>query len=136
MFLLDTNVISETRKPRPHGGVVAWLNKVPTSQLSVCALTLGELQAGAERTRRQDPALAAGYDAWIDLIASTWEVIPMDGTIFREWARFMAGKSGDLSEDAMIAATAKVKGLTVVTRNVRDFQHFAVPVLNPFSIKR
>ncbi len=60
----------------------------------------------------------------------------MDGTIFREWARFMAGKSDDLFEDAMIAATAKVRGLTVVTRNVRDFQHFPVPVLNPFSTKR
>ncbi len=136
MYLLDTNVISETRKPRPHGGVLAWLDKVPMNQMSLCAFTLGELQAGVERTRRQDPAMAAKYDAWIDLIASTWQIIPMDETMFREWARLMVRKSDDLSEDAMIAATAKVRGLTVVTRNVRDFQHFPVPVLNPFSTKR
>lgn len=60
----------------------------------------------------------------------------MDGPAFREWARLMAGKSDDLFEDALIAATASVRGLTVVTRNVRDFQHFPVPVLNPFSPRR
>jgi predicted nucleic acid-binding protein len=136
MYLLDTNVISETRKPKPHGGVLAWLSSVPVDKVFLCALTFGELQAGAERTRRQDAAKAAAIDAWIDLVAATWEVISMDAPIFREWAKMMAGKTPDLFEDAMIAATAKVRGLTVVTRNVRDFQQFPVQVLNPFSIRR
>ncbi len=136
MYLLDTNVISELRKPRPHGAVIAWLDSVSKSETFICAFTLGELQAGAERTRRQDPAKAAEIEAWIDDVPATFEVIPLDTAVFREWARLMAGKSNDLFEDAMIAATAKVKGLTVVTRNVRDFQPFPVQVLNPFLFRR
>ncbi len=136
MYLLDTNVLSELRKPRPHGGVIAWFASVPPSQIFVCAFTLGEIQAGAERTRQQDSRKAAEIEAWLDEVPPTWEVIAMDGVIFREWARLMARKSDDLFEDAMIAATAKVRGLTVVTRNVRDFQHFPVPVLNPLSSRR
>jgi predicted nucleic acid-binding protein len=134
-YLLDTNVISETRKPRPHGGVIAWLNSVPAGQLSLSAITIGELQAGVERTRRQDPEKANAIDDWIDLIIATWEVIPADAAVYREWARLMAGKSNELFEDAMIAATAKVRGLTVVTRNVRDFQPFSIQVLNPFLFR-
>ncbi|MGB9030180.1 MAG: type II toxin-antitoxin system VapC family toxin [Acidobacteriaceae bacterium] len=136
MYLLDTNVVSELRKARPHGGVIAWLGSVSTSQLYLCAFTLGELQAGAERTRRQDQKKATEIDAWIDEIPAVWEIISMNAPIFREWARLMAGKSDELFEDAMIAATARVRGFTVVTRNVKDFRHFHVEVLNPFSAAR
>jgi toxin FitB len=136
MYLLDTNVVSELRKARPHGAVIAWLDSVSKEQTFICAFTLGELQAGAEQTRRQNPAKAADIEAWIDEVPASFEVIPLDATVFREWARLMAGKSDDLFEDAMIAATAKVRGLTVVTRNVRDFQPFAVQVLNPFLFRR
>ena len=68
MYLLDTNVISELRKPRPHGGVLAWIASVPDRELFLSALTLGELQAGVERTRRQDPQKAALIESWIDQI--------------------------------------------------------------------
>lgn len=135
MYLLDTDVISETRKNRPHGGVVTWLNSVPVGDTSLSAITIGELQAGAERTRRQDSDKARAIDRWIDLIIATTKVIPADAAIYREWARLMAGKSDDLFEDAMIAATAKVRGLTVVTRKVRDFRPFPVQVLNPFLFR-
>lgn len=135
MYLLDTNIISELRKVRPHGGVLAWLDSVSVSELFLCAFTMGELQAGAELTRRQDPEKAAEIEAWIDGIPSSWEIIPADAPIFREWARLMAGKSDELFEDAMIAATARVRGLRVVTRNVREFRHFPVEVLNPFSAR-
>jgi hypothetical protein len=132
MYLLDTNVVSELRKPKPHGAVLAWIQTVPDDQLFISALTLGELQAGAERTRKQDREKAQEIEAWIDRLSEAYEVIPMDGTMFREWARLMAGRSDDLLEDTMIAAIARVRGLTVATRNVRDFKGLAVQVLNPF----
>lgn len=133
MYLLDTNVVSELRKVRPHGAVLAWIQGVPEGALWIAALTLGELQAGAELTRKQDAAKAEAIEGWIDQLASAYEVIPMDAAMFREWARLLAGKSDALLEDAMIAATAKVRGLVVVTRNVRDFKMFPVDVLNPFT---
>lgn len=133
MYLLDTNVISEMRKPRPHGAVLAWLRLQPHDTLSVSAMTLLELQQGAERTRRQDAAAAQRIDAWINQIAAAFSVLPLDGAICREGARLLAGKSEDLFEDGLIAATARVHQLTVATRNLRDFAHFQVPVFNPFA---
>jgi toxin FitB len=135
MYLLDTNVVSEFRKPKPHGAVIAWIGTVPDDQLFVSALTLGELQAGAERTRRQDQKKAEAIDAWIDQLSEAYEIIPMDGIMFREWSRLMKGKSDHLLEDAMIAATARIRGLIIVTRNVRDFKDLAVEVFNPFMPK-
>ena len=133
MYLLDTNVVSELRKTKPHGAVLAWLETIPDDQLFISALTLGELQAGAERTRKQDQEKAATIEAWIDRLAEAYEVIPMDADMFREWARLMEGRSDQLLEDAMIAATARIRKLTVATRNVRDFKGMAVDVLNPFT---
>jgi predicted nucleic acid-binding protein len=135
MYLLDTNVVSELRKPKPHGAVIAWIQGIPNNELFISALTLGELQAGAERTRRQDQEKAASIEAWIDQLADSYAVIPMDGSMFRDWARLMEGKSDHLLEDAMIAATARVRGLIVVTRNIRDFKTLAVELLNPFTPK-
>ena len=135
MYLLDTNVISELRKPKPHGAVIAWLQSVPDNELFISALTLGELQAGVERTRRQNAEKAASIEAWIDQIAEAYEVIPMDVPAFREWARLMEGKSDYLFEDAMIAATAQAHNLIVVTRNIRDFKPFGVATLDPFTAR-
>ncbi len=132
MFLLDTNVVSELRRPRPHGAVVAWLRDVPDSDLHVSAVTIGELQAGVEMTRERDPLKAAEISQWIDRVSETYNVIPMGAAAFRCWAHLMHRRSGALIEDAMIAATAEVHNLTVVTRNVRDFRHFGTPLLDPF----
>jgi predicted nucleic acid-binding protein len=132
MYLLDTNVVSELRRPRPHGAVVAWLQDVPDSDLHVSAVTIGELQAGVEVTREQDPEKAAEIERWLEQVAETYNVLPMDSPAFRRWARLMHRRSDDLLEDAMIAATAQVHDLTVVTRNVRDFEVFGVRTLNPF----
>ncbi len=133
MYLLDTNVVSELRKSRPHGGVLAWLQSVEDRHLHLSAVTLGEIQAGIEMTREQDAAKAAEIEAWADAVAATWNVLPMDGTIFREWARIMHRSSQTLIENAMIAATARVHGLQIITRNVRDFKEFGVRVLNPYG---
>lgn len=133
MYLLDTNVVSELRKPKPHGGVLAWLESVDDTKLYLSAVTLGEIQAGVEITREQDAAKAVEIEAWLELVASSHNVLPMDAAVFRRWARLMHRTSNTLYEDAMIAATADVHGLTVVTRNVADFKSFGVPLLNPFA---
>ena len=132
MYLLDTNVVSELRKRRPHGGVVAWLESIDDAQLHVSAVTIGEIQAGIELTREQDPEKAQEIEAWLELLAGAYNVLPMDAAAFRAWARLMHRKSNTLYEDAMIAATAKVHGLTVATRNVADFNALGLDVFNPF----
>ena len=132
MYLLDTNVVSELRRTKPHGAVVAWLRGVEDADLHLAAVSLGEIQAGVEITREQDPAKAAEIEAWLELVAGSWNVLAADGRVFRAWARLMHGRDDRLIEDALIAATAQVHGLTVVTRNVRDFRPFGVTVLDPF----
>lgn len=93
MYLLDTNVISELRRPRPHGAVVAWLEGVGDHDLHLSAVTLGELQAGVEITREQDPERASQIESWIDQVAETWNVLPLDGRVFRVWAKLMHRRS-------------------------------------------
>jgi toxin FitB len=132
-FLLDTNVVSELRKPKPHGAVVDWLSQLRDEQLFLSAVTLGELQAGIERTRAQDVRKAEEIEGWVDQLADSIQVLPMDTLCFREWARLMNRKSDYLIEDAMIAATARIHGLTVATRNERDFAALGVALLNPFK---
>lgn len=132
-YLLDTNVVSELRKPRPHGGVLAWLASLEDAQLHLSAVTIGEIQAGIELTRDQDAAKAAEIEAWLDQVAGAYNVLPMDVATFRAWARLMHRKSDTLYEDAMIAATANVHGLTVATRNVADFKALGIEVFNPFG---
>jgi len=133
MYLLDTNVVSELRRPRPHGAVLAWLEGVNDDQLHLSVVTLAEIQAGIEITREQDHAKAIEIEAWLDLVSNSYNVLPMDGATFRCWARLMHRQSDTLYEDAMIAATAQVNNLTVVTRNVVDFEPFGVALFNPFG---
>jgi predicted nucleic acid-binding protein len=136
MYLLDTNVVSELRRLRPHGAVLAWLESIPAEPIYLSAVTLGEIQAGIERTRDRDPEKATEIEAWVDQVEQTSTVLPLDGRTFRIWARLMHHRSNDFIEDAMIAATALRHGLTVVTRNVRDFESFGVQILNPFVTDR
>jgi toxin FitB len=133
VYLLDTNVVSELRRRRPHGAVVAWIQGVPDSSLFISAVTIGEIQAGIELTREQDAEKAAEIESWLEQVADTYNVLAMDVPAFRIWARLAHRQPDVLLEDAMIAATAHVHNLTVATRNVRDFVRFGVRTLNPFS---
>jgi predicted nucleic acid-binding protein len=132
-YLLDTNVISELRKIRPHGAVVAWFSAMEESRLFLSAITFGELQAGIERMKHQSPAKASEIELWIDRLPASYQVLPMDTACFREWGRIMDKKPPELLQDAMIAATARVHRLIVATRNERDFRQLDVRTFNPFK---
>ena len=134
-YLIDTNVISEVRKKKPHGGVLAWLESLEVGQGFFSAVTFGEIQKGIEITRRLDPAKANEIEVWAGNLERASQVFAMDAPCFREYARLIHGRSSVLSEDAMIAATARVHGLTVATRNEGDFEHFSVAVFNPFQYR-
>ena len=133
MYLLDTNVVSELRRPRPHGAVLNWIADVPAEQLFVSAVTVGEIQAGIEITREQDAAKAEDLEGWLNKVLATYGVLPMDAAAFREWARLMHRRSDAIAEDAMIAATATVHRMTVVTPNVSAFVQLGVELQNPFD---
>jgi predicted nucleic acid-binding protein len=135
-YLIDTNVVSEMRKRKPHGAALAWLQSLELGQVFFSAVTFGEIQKGVEVTRQQDPVKANEIAAWAAQLERAAQVLPMDAACFREYARLMQGRSETLAEDAMIAATARVHGLTVATRNERDFAHFDVAVFNPFRAGR
>jgi toxin FitB len=131
-YLLDTNVVSELRKLRPHGAVVAWMNSLAIEQVFISAVTFGEMQSGAERTRLQDSAKAVEIELWMDEFSRAYHVLPMDLACFLEWGRLKAGKPDRILEDAMIAATARVHDLVVATRNKSDFERLEVRIFNPF----
>ena len=133
MFLLDTNVVSELRRPSPNGSVLAWIADIPPEQLFVSAVTVGEIQAGIEITREQDLAKAEELEDWLDKVLASCAVLPMDAPTFREWAHLMHRRSDTINEDAMIVATAIVHRMTVVTRIVRDFVQHGVELRNPFE---
>jgi toxin FitB len=132
-YLLDTNVISETRKSKPHGAVTSWMSSVRSEQIFVSAVTLAELQTGAEIVRECDKSKAEEIEAWIDRLEISAQILSMDSTCFRDWARLMQHKPTQMAIDGMIAALARVHGLIVATRNEADFRPFGVPLINPFD---
>ena len=133
MYLLDTNVVSESYKPRPHGAVTAWLRATPPVAVFIPSIVIGELQRGAERARPGHPQKAIDIEEWIDMLLAAHRILPLCAAAAREWVRLYPGRVDAHVEDAMIAAIARVHGLTVVTRNVKDFAGFRVSLLNPFE---
>lgn len=134
-YLLDTNIVSELRKHKPHGAVIAWLGQLSDEQIFISAVTMGELQAGIERTRGQDVRKAQEIELWADQLVLSYSILPMDSQCFREYARLMHQQPHHLLEDGMIAATARIHQLIVATRNEKDFGRLGVQFMNPFRVK-
>jgi predicted nucleic acid-binding protein len=133
MYLLDTNIISELRRPKPHGAVLQWYKNIAEDDLFISVVTIGEIQSGIERTRTQDKKKAETLEQWLQSISNIHNVLPMTGSTFRLWAKLMHSQTNTVREDAMIAATAIEKDLIVVTRNTKDFKRFKLQLLNPFE---
>jgi toxin FitB len=133
-FLLDTNVISELRRRRPDPGVQKWLAGIDASELSLSVLVVGELRQGIERLRQRDARRAAQLEQWLERLTEQFaeRILPVTATIADEWGRLNA-RDRVPAVDGLIAATAAVHGLTVVTRNVQDFRRTGVRCLDPFA---
>lgn len=134
-YLLDTNVLSETRKRQPAAGVADWIAATPPGLLHVSVLTMGEIGQGITRIRgRGDQDQASALERWLRDLESGFEdrVLPVTLPVAAAWGRQQRGQPLPVI-DALIAATARVHGMTVVTRNVKDFELAGVAVLNPFT---
>ena len=132
-YLLDTNLISETRKTRADAGVVAFLTAADAAGLFLSVLTLGELRKGVEAKRRTDAVAAAHLSAWVDGIETTFadRVLPLDAAAARLWGELSASRTLPVI-DTLIAATAITHGLTLVTRNTHDVAGTGVPLVDPW----
>lgn len=136
MFLLDTNVVSELRKTQADPALVAWARSVPAYKLYISAITLLEIETGILRLERRDPGQAAPLRNWLEvhvMAAFAGRVLSVDGAVARRCARLhVPDRSNEC--DALIAATALVHDMTVVTRNTRDFAFSGALVLNPWEL--
>ena len=133
-YLLDTNVLSEARRPRGDEGVKRWISSTPTAELYLSVLVVGEIRRGVERLKRRDPDQAEIYEAWLGTVLHDYadRVLPVDAEAADEWGR-MSVPGPIPVVDGLMAATAKVRGMTFVTRNTADVERTGVRVLNPFG---
>lgn len=134
MYLIDTDVLSLLRRPERVPALVQWVRSVPDEALHLSVITLGEVARGIERQRDRDPDFAAALEAWVGTVRTAFvdRVLPFGAAEAVEWGRLSA-RLGHRSADLMIAATARVAGLTMVTRNARHFEPTGVTVLDPLE---
>ena len=134
MFLLDAVIVSELRKQKPDAGVVRWVSGQRDSELYLSVVTLGEIERGIEKRRRDNPDFAEALTGWLENLTRFYvdRLLPVTPTIARRWGRLSAQLGHD-SADLLIAATALTHGLAVVTRNTRHFEPSGVAAVNPFA---
>jgi toxin FitB len=132
-YLLDTNVISEARRRRPDPNVRAWLESVPEPDLYLSVLVVGELRQGVERLRRRDPEQAAPYETWLSALLQGFadRLVPVTAEVCEEWGRLNVPDPLPVV-DGLMAATAKVRGWTLVTRDTAGLARTGVRLLDPF----
>lgn len=133
-FLLDTNVLSEGRRTRPDPRVVAWIGRADRAALHISVLTVGELLRGSVAIARRDPRAGQGLSQWLAGIKELYadRIVPVDGHIAETWGRLSADRPRAII-DTLLAATALVHRMTLVTRNVRDVHDTGVALLNPWE---
>lgn len=134
-YLLDTNIISEIRKgPRCNSKVAAWYGSIDDAEIHLSVLVLGEIRKGLERARRSNPTQVRALENWLAAIGTSFaeRILPIDQAIADEWGR-MSARRPVSTIDALLAATAKVNGMTLVTRNTVDVADLGATVLNPFE---
>lgn len=133
-YLVDTNVLSEGRKPRPNRHVRAWFDSVSESSLFLSVLVVGEIRRGVEGIRRRDPRQAQAFEAWLEELRRSFtdRLLPVSVEVAEEWGRLNVPNPIP-AIDGLLAATARVNGLTLVTRNVADLRATGVRLLNPFE---
>lgn len=133
-FLIDTNVTSEPRRPKPDSNVLDWFNRTDQAEVFISVLTLGELARGSAKAARRDAATGLRLQSWIDEINADFvdRIIDVDREIAALWGKLMSPRTLPVI-DGLLAATALVRGMTLVTRNVRDFSDTGVAVLNPWA---
>ena len=133
-YLLDTNVVSELRKRDPDPRVLAWYGTVTSAEIFISVLTLGEIRLGIERLRRKDGTRAGGLDEWLRGLSASYgdHIIGVDAAVAEEWGRLNVPEPLPVI-DGLLAALAKVRGWTLVTRNTADVARSGVTLLNPFD---
>lgn len=133
-FLLDTNVVSELTKQRPNENVEAWFRTVAATDLHVSVVTLGEIRKGVELKRRTSVRRAAAFEAWLDNLTLQYRsrILPFDEAAADRWGRLMAADASLPVEDGQLAATALVRGMTLVTRNTRHLAATGAVLHDPF----
>ncbi|MGB3633406.1 MAG: type II toxin-antitoxin system VapC family toxin [Rubrobacteraceae bacterium] len=133
-FLLDTNVISEVRKPRGNAGVKAWISSTDSDKLHLSVLVIGEIRRGIELLRRTDQTQAGSYELWLKSLTNEYgdRVLPITLEVVEEWGRINVPDYLPIV-DGLMAATAKVRDMTFVTRNTTDVERSDVRLLNPFE---
>ncbi len=135
IYLIDTNIISEVRKgTRCDANVARWYDSLGDADIYLSVLVLGELRKGVERARSSDPARANALEKWLATVAASYaeRILPIDQNVADEWGR-MAAKRPVSTIDALLAATAKVHGMTLATSNVSDVAGLGAEVVNPFE---
>jgi predicted nucleic acid-binding protein len=134
MFLIDTVTISELRRRQRDPALMAWFARQRATDLFLSVISIGEIERGIARQRATDPGFAGALAAWLDGVLALYgdRVLPFDLQTARRWGAVSAAR-GNRGADLMIAATALEHGLTVVTRNVSDFESTGVAILDPFG---
>jgi predicted nucleic acid-binding protein len=133
-FLLDTNVVSEIRKKKPHPGVSRWFSETPESELFLSVLVIGEIRQGVDRLARRDPTQAEVFERWLAQLVAGYEdrVVPINADVAEAWGRLNVPDPVPVV-DGLLAATALVRGWTLVTRNTDDVAKTGVGLINPFT---